>query len=274
VGTCDGAVADDSGDAGAVLVRVIVLCRQELGLSDAQLERLDRLSLDLVRELIRRRAEVEVAQIELAVLLQPDAQDPAKPAEAAAAEAKIRDIARIAAEGDVARMRTIESVKAVLTSEQRAKLAALLDDPVVLARAPGGGGGHPSAPGGGGGRPPGGGVGRPPGGSGGHPPGGGVGRPPGGGGGRPPGGGGGHAQPPAHRFDGRHDFGGHWHPSITVWPWSWSYPYWSGYVYGPAWPPPAYVPPTYWYYCASAGAYYPYVPSCPEGWITVAPGVG
>ncbi len=44
-----------------------------------------------------------------------------------------------------------------------------------------------------------------------------------------------------------------------------------------AYPAPAYVapptyappPPAYWYYCRSAGAYYPYVPSCPEGWVPV-----
>jgi len=36
-------------------------------------------------------------------------------------------------------------------------------------------------------------------------------------------------------------------------------------------PAPTYAPPplTYWYYCRSAGAYYPYVPSCPEPWVPV-----
>ena len=39
-----------------------------------------------------------------------------------------------------------------------------------------------------------------------------------------------------------------------------------------AYPAPVYAappPPTYWYYCRSAGAYYPYVPSCPEPWVPV-----
>lgn len=27
----------------------------------------------------------------------------------------------------------------------------------------------------------------------------------------------------------------------------------------------------YWYYCGSAGAYYPYVAECPEGWQPVVP---
>src|SRR5262249_34172724 len=43
-----------------------------------------------------------------------------------------------------------------------------------------------------------------------------------------------------------------------------------------AYPGPVYVaplpvyapsPPAYWYFCRSAGAYYPYVPSCPEPWV-------
>jgi hypothetical protein len=52
-------------------------------------------------------------------------------------------------------------------------------------------------------------------------------------------------------------------------------------VYAP--PPAAYPPrvaysrpaaparPFYWYYCPSAGGYYPYVATCPGGWLTVVP---
>ena len=52
-------------------------------------------------------------------------------------------------------------------------------------------------------------------------------------------------------------------------------------VYAP--PPGAYPPrvaysrpaaparPFYWYYCQSAGSYYPYVRTCPGGWLTVVP---
>jgi hypothetical protein len=68
----------------------------------------------------------------------------------------------------------------------------------------------------------------------------------------------------------------------------------SGFWWGPPalWytPPPVYVRPrviveeppvyverppvsssSYWYYCESAGAYYPSVPRCPEPWIKVPP---
>jgi hypothetical protein len=45
------------------------------------------------------------------------------------------------------------------------------------------------------------------------------------------------------------------------------YSYDPGYAYSaPTYSAPA---PTTYYYCQSAGAYYPDVPSCPEGWVTV-----
>lgn len=60
-------------------------------------------------------------------------------------------------------------------------------------------------------------------------------------------------------------------------PWWWYYPP-PPYVYAPppviVQQPPVYVQqsaPGYWYYCPSAGAYYPTVPSCSESWILVAP---
>lgn len=77
----------------------------------------------------------------------------------------------------------------------------------------------------------------------------------------------------------------------------WIYP--SYYPYPPYWPrvyvppvapvvvvppPPVYVEqqtaavpvlePGYWYYCAEAGAYYPYVKECPGNWQKVAPQPG
>ena len=51
-----------------------------------------------------------------------------------------------------------------------------------------------------------------------------------------------------------------------------SYRYWSPYasaapIYVDASPPA----PSYWYYCASTRTYYPYVSTCPEGWMQVVP---
>ena len=51
------------------------------------------------------------------------------------------------------------------------------------------------------------------------------------------------------------------------------------YLPQPVIAPPAVVVPApvyaqqqnYWYYCAQAGGYYPYVRSCPAGWLRVLP---
>ena len=69
--------------------------------------------------------------------------------------------------------------------------------------------------------------------------------------------------------------------------WGWGpYPYWyyppPYYVYPvpavvqepPVYiqqsaPPVAPTPELYWYYCQSAGGYYPMVPTCPEPWVKV-----
>jgi hypothetical protein len=86
-----------------------------------------------------------------------------------------------------------------------------------------------------------------------------------------------------------HRFHGHGRFFVSVGPaFYWGYPYWypppSYYVYtappavvqeSPTYaqstPAPAPAPQAYWYYCASAEAYYPTAPSCPEPWVKVPP---
>jgi hypothetical protein len=63
-------------------------------------------------------------------------------------------------------------------------------------------------------------------------------------------------------FDGHREFDRdrHGRVFIGVSPWFyWANPF--AYAYAP--------PPSYWYYCPSAGTYYPYVSSCPEAWVPV-----
>ena len=71
------------------------------------------------------------------------------------------------------------------------------------------------------------------------------------------------------------------------WPYgNWPYGYYAGspYVGWPYYPPAATQSPPaynqsaqrysyYWYYCQDPQGYYPYVKSCPGGWITVVPKV-
>jgi hypothetical protein len=72
-------------------------------------------------------------------------------------------------------------------------------------------------------------------------------------------------------FAGRHRLARHGHGKVFIgvgpsFYWGPAYPYgYPGSVYSP--PPPA-----YWYYCPSAGAYYPNVPSCDEPWLPVPAG--
>lgn len=88
-----------------------------------------------------------------------------------------------------------------------------------------------------------------------------------------------------HGFRGRVVIGG----GVFIGP-GWG-PYWDPYgypYYSPAYAAAAYPLPmvaepatyvqqqgsaSYWYYCESARAYYPYVQQCPTGWLTVVPSV-
>ncbi len=81
---------------------------------------------------------------------------------------------------------------------------------------------------------------------------------------------------------------GHFFIGVGPWPYWWYPPPYYAYpppyyppqvvveqpqVYVEREPPPAPpappAPEAYWYYCSSAKAYYPNVPSCPEAWMKV-----
>jgi hypothetical protein len=286
-GTPAPAPSREQGQPALPVIGTILEHRGALELSASQVEALERLGLDFIREAIRRQADLLITQIDLDVLLD---QDPSKTVDMKAAEAKLREIEKIRADLQLALIRAVEAARAQLTSEQRSKLAAFLagtaaqsdadpaDDPPIPARGAG-----PAAPGGSG-RPAPGGAGRPaPSGPGhpapGHPaPGrpapGAPGRPAPGGPGHPgPGGGVAHPRPPERRFEAHRDAGRRDHVFIRGWSSFWWEPYW---FYAPppviVQEPPVYVQPSeplYWYYCQSAQAYYPYVSSCPEPWIAV-----
>jgi len=74
---------------------------------------------------------------------------------------------------------------------------------------------------------------------------------------------------------------------IVGWPYvGWPYASYAGWPYV-GWPyyppeataaPPAYSEPEqqqpyYWYYCQNPQGYYPYIKSCPGGWIPVVPNI-
>jgi hypothetical protein len=100
--------------------------RQELGLSPAQVETIERVGTDFTRTAIRRAADLALAQVDLGAVLGSDPEDFARAVDVAKAEAVIREIERFKAELDIAYVRMMEAIKAALTAVQRAALAALL----------------------------------------------------------------------------------------------------------------------------------------------------
>jgi Spy/CpxP family protein refolding chaperone len=105
------------------LITFMLEHRVELGLSPEQATRLEGLRSDFARESIRRDADIRIADMDLAALLERDPLDLPK------VEAKIREVSRLRADLRVERIRTIEQGRALLTPEQRAKLQALLGGP-------------------------------------------------------------------------------------------------------------------------------------------------
>jgi Spy/CpxP family protein refolding chaperone len=100
--------------------------RQELALTPAQVDNLRKLGTDARRDAIKRQAERRLAELDLRTLMMPDAADPNKPRDLTRIEAKVREIEKLRADGRVARIRSLEQSRQVLTPEQREKLRALL----------------------------------------------------------------------------------------------------------------------------------------------------
>jgi hypothetical protein len=103
------------------LITLMLNHRAELGLSQAQVDALERLRADFGREAAQREADIKSADAELAGLLAAD------PVDLGRVEAKVRQIERLRADMRLGRIRTIEQGKAQLTPEQLRQLRALAD---------------------------------------------------------------------------------------------------------------------------------------------------
>ena len=108
------------------LITMMLHHRAELGLSADQISRLETLRGDFTREAIRRGADIRIAELDLATLLEQDPVDLSK------VEAKVREIAQLRADLRIARLRTVEQGKAVLTAEQRTRLQAMLSGGMMM----------------------------------------------------------------------------------------------------------------------------------------------
>ena len=92
-------------------------------------------------------------------------------------------------------------------------------------------------------------------------------------------GGGGHFNGGGH-FGGRGFYGGFYGGyfgfpyGYPYWGYPYDYPYAYPYSYAYTEPSVTYSAPqqnNYWYFCKDAHGYYPYVTSCPRGWLRVVP---
>ena len=102
------------------IITLMLGWRQELGLSEKQVQSLEKLRADFPREATRRDADLRAAETAVATMLQAEAFD------LAGVEGKVRDAERQRADLRLARIKTIEDGKNQLTPDQRTKLSALL----------------------------------------------------------------------------------------------------------------------------------------------------
>ena len=91
-----------------------------LGLDDKQSTEVKAVLLKLQKEMIQKRADIQVAEIELREILGKD------PVDVKVAETKVKQIASLKTEAAMMHIQGIEDVKAKLTPEQKKKLAEMM----------------------------------------------------------------------------------------------------------------------------------------------------
>jgi Spy/CpxP family protein refolding chaperone len=104
------------------LITIILRNRHELGLSSQQVQDLEDLRDGYQREAIRYQAEIGIAEVELQSLLRADAVDLEQ------VKVKLQEIEHVKTELRLARIRTVEQGKALLSSEQHEKLQGLVGE--------------------------------------------------------------------------------------------------------------------------------------------------
>ncbi len=93
-----------------------------LGLDEKQMEAVRTVHFNLKKEVIRKNAEVDIAEMELKEILHKDKAD------IKAAEAKIRQVESLKSEVMIAHVKALEAVKEKLTPEQRKKFASIMQE--------------------------------------------------------------------------------------------------------------------------------------------------
>ena len=91
-----------------------------LGLDDQQSTEVKAVLLKLQKEMIQKRADIQVAEIELREILGKD------PVDVKVAETKVKQVASLKTEAAMMHIQGIEDVKAKLTPEQKKKLSEMM----------------------------------------------------------------------------------------------------------------------------------------------------
>lgn len=100
-------------------IGMVLMNRQELGLTTQQVDSFRKLGMDSRRAAIRRHGDLQIAKLDLMSVRWSDPVDMGK------IEAKVREIEKLKGDGLIAAIRTAEDAKAQLTAEQREKLKSL-----------------------------------------------------------------------------------------------------------------------------------------------------
>ena len=91
-----------------------------LGLDDNQTVQVKPILYKLQKDMVKKKADIEVAEVELEEILGKD------PVDLKAAEAKVKQIASLKAEAAMIHIQGIENIKAKLTAEQKKKLTEMM----------------------------------------------------------------------------------------------------------------------------------------------------
>jgi Spy/CpxP family protein refolding chaperone len=100
--------------------RMMHICMKYLGLNAKQREEIREIRNTTLKEVIRKRADMQIARLELRDLLSQD------PVDMKAVEAKVKQIEGLRADIHLALIKAKEEVKAKLTPEQRQKLRDMM----------------------------------------------------------------------------------------------------------------------------------------------------
>ena len=111
---CMTASEGDCGCGGSPMERL-----KDLGLDEKQKEAVQAIHMRTKKEMIRKKADVQVAEIELKELLSKD------PVDLNAAEAAVKKIEGMKSEKRMLHIKTMEEIKAGLTPEQKKKFVSM-----------------------------------------------------------------------------------------------------------------------------------------------------